>query len=156
MLQMINPGLGELKLTLECCGEAQPLADVAMNKINLNQYTEPIEEKVKRDFVGKGKCSALEAKQANVTKGKAKCTYLYDYADKNWQKYKYSAYCVPSDVLSNFAGPQSTIMGYVTVPQTRRRKTAGTERMMGRPPPRGPRSSICIIGRICVAFLHWR
>lgn len=112
---MINPGLGELKLTLECCGEAQPLADVAMNNINLNQYTEPIEEKVKRDFVGKGKCSALEAKQANVTKGKAKCTYLYDYADKNWQKYKYSAYCVPSDVLSNFAGPQSTIMGYVTV-----------------------------------------
>ena len=50
MLQMINPGLGELKLTLECCGEAQPLADVAMNNINLNQYTEPIEEKVKRDF----------------------------------------------------------------------------------------------------------
>ena len=49
--------------------------------------------------VGKGKCSALEAKQANVTKGKAKCTYLYDYADKNWQKYKYSAYCAPPQVV---------------------------------------------------------
>ena len=42
---------------------------------------------------GKGKCSVLDEKEATVTVGKEKCSYMYSYGDKDWTKYKYSAFC---------------------------------------------------------------
>jgi len=45
----LNPGLGDLTLLMECCGDANGLADKASYLVNTNQYTSPIEENVKKD-----------------------------------------------------------------------------------------------------------
>lgn len=51
LLQVINPNLGNLQLLLECCGDASDLAQEAANMLNSNQYTSPIEDKLKKDGV---------------------------------------------------------------------------------------------------------
>lgn len=56
LLQVINPYLGDLQLLLECCGEAQGLAQQAANMLNENQYTSPIEDNLKKD----GGCDKLQ------------------------------------------------------------------------------------------------
>ena len=47
--QVLNPGLGNLELLLECCNEARPLADKISYLLNTNQYTSPIEDNLKKE-----------------------------------------------------------------------------------------------------------
>jgi len=117
LLQVLNPGLGDLTLLMECCGEASALAHKAASMVNTNQYTSPIEENVKKDFVGKGKCGAPGPMKGVLQEGQEECTYFYSFKEKDYKEYSFSAYCVPNDVISNFADTKGLPMGYTVVNQ---------------------------------------
>eukprot|EP00438_Fugacium_kawagutii_P007555 Skav217694 [mRNA] locus=scaffold1925:87183:106738:- [translate_table: standard] len=117
LLQVINPSLGNMQLLLECCGEAQGLAQEAANMLNSNQYTSPIEDNLKKDFVGDGKCGAPGPLKTLFEEGKEECSYLYDFETKDYKKYSFSAFCIPDDVISQMADTKGVPMGYTVVNQ---------------------------------------
>ncbi|CAL1170277.1 unnamed protein product [Cladocopium goreaui] len=117
LLQVLNPGLGDLTLLMECCGEANGLADKASYLVNTNQYTSHIEENVKKDFVGEGKCAAPGPLKTLLQQGQEECSYFYSFKNKDYKEYSFSAYCVPNDVISNFADTKGLPMGYTGVNQ---------------------------------------
>lgn len=99
LLQAINPGLGDLKQMLECCGAASGLAAQAATLLNTNQFQGDIEAKVREDFVGKGKCHD-PGLTSLLQEGNPSCSYLYSFASKDFKTYSYAAWCVPMDVCS--------------------------------------------------------
>ncbi|CAK9030133.1 Uncharacterized protein SCF082_LOCUS19090 [Durusdinium trenchii] len=99
LLQTLNPYLGDLKQLMECCGSAAPLAAQVAAQVNTNQFTGDIEKKIRKEFIGDGKCSD-PGLGALMKEGDPTCSYFYSFADKNWKDYSYSAMCVPSDVCS--------------------------------------------------------
>ncbi|CAL1152594.1 unnamed protein product, partial [Cladocopium goreaui] len=101
LLQVLNPGLGDLKLLLECCGDARDYASEIASKVNLNAIQgSDQEETIRKNYVGDGKCSAPGPIASLAKKGDKKCNYVYSFANKAWKQYQYTAQCIPSDVCA--------------------------------------------------------
>ena len=60
---------------VECCGKAQGMAEIIANKVNMNQYHEPIDEGIAKDYVGPEKCQSLPVD--TTAKGKENCKYAF-------------------------------------------------------------------------------
>lgn len=103
LLQVLNPGMGDLTLLMECCGSARYMAGDAAAKVNTNQFTgkgsEP-EDKIKAEYVGEGKCSVPGPLDTLTRQGNITCDYLYTFKNKNWRQYQYTSMCVSSDVCA--------------------------------------------------------
>eukprot|EP00434_Breviolum_minutum_P022105 symbB.v1.2.019516.t1/scaffold1454.1/size117754/2 len=97
LLQVLNPPAGELELLLECCGDAANLAGEAA--IAINENTAGSYDQIKSTYKGTGKCSEPGVLEL-LNQGNPKCNYMYSFKNKDWAKYKDTAYCVPSDVCS--------------------------------------------------------
>jgi len=97
LLQVLNPGAGELELLLECCDNAANLAGEAA--IAINENTAGSYDQIKSTYKGQGKCSEPGVLEL-LNQGNPKCNYMYSFKNKDWAKYKDTAYCVPSDVCS--------------------------------------------------------
>jgi len=52
-----------------------------------------------------------------LQQGQEECSYFYSFKDKDYKEYSFSAYCVPNDVISNFADTKGLPMGYTGVNQ---------------------------------------
>ncbi|CAL1170537.1 unnamed protein product [Cladocopium goreaui] len=100
LLQVLNPAYGDLKLLLECCGDARHYASEIASKINLNMFDGDQEKSIRAQYVGDGKCKATGPVESIAKKGDSKCSYLYSFANKDWKSYQYTAQCVPSDVCA--------------------------------------------------------
>ena len=102
--EVINPGVGDLSLLVECCGAAAHLADEIAWKVNTNQFTRgpggSPEDEIKKQYVSEGKCSTPGALDALTRQGNATCNYLYNFKNKAWKEYAYTSMCVPSDVCA--------------------------------------------------------
>ena len=97
LLQVLNPPAGELELLLECCGDAANLAGEAA--IAINENAAGSYDQIKSTYKGTGKCSEPGVLEL-LNQGNPKCNYMYSFKNKDWAKYKDTAYCVPSDVCS--------------------------------------------------------
>ena len=87
LLQVLNPGMGDLTLLLECCGAAAPLAGEIAAKVNTNQFTgtgSGPEEQIKAEYVGEDKCSAPGPLDTLTRQGDPTCNYMYAFKNKEW------------------------------------------------------------------------
>eukprot|EP00913_Durusdinium_trenchii_P013071 g12271.t1 len=85
--KVLNPGMGDLTLLLECCGAAAPLAGEIAAKVNTNQFTgtgSGPEEQIKAEYVGEDKqyqytsmCIASDVCAVNVAGSTAGTKLLY-------------------------------------------------------------------------------
>jgi len=101
LLQVLNPGYGDMKLLVECCGAAMPLAGEIAAKINTNAYEGDVEAQIRKEYVDSpGLCTAPGPIEALAKEGDTKCSYMYSFKNRDWRKYEYTAQCIPSDVCA--------------------------------------------------------
>eukprot|EP00913_Durusdinium_trenchii_P017961 g16879.t1 len=118
LIQVLNGIAGDLKLLLECCGDAQPLAQEIANEINTNELAGNMEDKIKRLYTNQGQCKEVGGLSL-LEQGNPQCQYLYNFQNKEWSEYSSTAFCVPSDVCAvDVAGAtKGTKAGYTMVLQ---------------------------------------
>ena len=54
--EVLNPGFGDLKQLLQCCGKSASYASEIATLVNTNAITGDIEKTIRERYVGNGKC----------------------------------------------------------------------------------------------------